>query len=441
MMEMKGLRGFICIAVLLFIAFTAIPAGAATINVNTTADDLTNNGNCTLREAIQAANTNSAVDSCPAGAAAPTVDTINVPAGTYTVTIAGVESANAAGDFDIMESVNIAGAGATNTIIDGNGLVSGDRVFEILGAGTVNITGVTIQNGRNGNGAGIANNGTGTLNVSNCIISDNLDPSGGEGGGIFNTNTGTASVSNCTISGNTVENGGWGGGISNWGSLTVTDSTISGNTGTGTNYGGGIYNSGTASVTNSTISGNTISGTNSRGGGIYNRFGGTLTVSNSTITDNIAADSGGGIYISGGTVNLRNTIVANQQAGGDCNTAVASTLNDMDSDGTCGVGTTADPILGPLADNGGPTQTHALLAGSPAIDAGDDATCAAAPVNGVDQRGITRPQDGDSDGTAHCDIGAFEMQITSVPTLTEWGMLLFILLAGLGAVWRMRYLR
>ena len=105
---------------------------------------------------------------------------------------------------------------------------------------------------------------------------------------------------------------------------------------------------------------------------------------------------------------LKNTIVANNLPVDCAVTAITSNDHNLDSDGTCYLGQphdlpNADPRLGPLQDNGGPTFTHALLFGSPAIDAGDDLVCPA-----TDQRGEPRPQDGDGDGTYACDIRAFE---------------------------------
>jgi hypothetical protein len=108
-------------------------------------------------------------------------------------------------------------------------------------------------------------------------------------------------------------------------------------------------------------------------------------------------------------VTLYNTIVANSASGGDCSGTVADGGNNIVEDNTCGFSGGTDPNLGALANNGEPTQTFALLTGSPAIDAGNDAVCAAAPVNNESQNGLTRPQG------AHCDIGSFEKP--SVSTL------------------------
>jgi hypothetical protein len=211
-----------------------------------------------------------------------------------------------------------------------------------------------------------------SLTIRNGYLSEDA------GAGI--ANEGALTVTNSTLSGNFA---GIGGGIYNAGILTVTNSTISGNSASW--RGGGIYNIREMTVANSTISGNAAIG---EGGGIYNDA--TATVINSTLAGN-SADWGGGIYnVSWGTLDYFNTIVANSILGDDVvNLDHSSSKNNW-------VGTLS---LGPLADNGGPTQTMALPDGSPAIDAGDDATCASA-----DQRGVTRPQG------SHCDIGAYEYQ-------------------------------
>jgi predicted outer membrane repeat protein len=156
-----------------------------------------------------------------------------------------------------------------------------------------------------------------------------------------------------------------------------------------------------------------------RGGGIYNS--GTLTVTNSTFSGNSAVTSGGGIYNTG-TLNYSNTIIANS-TGGDCTLnagSIGTNTTNLVEDGSCSASLSGDPSLGALADYGGPTQTMALQSGSLAIDAGDDATCAAAPVNNLDQRGVTRPLDGNGDGTATCDVGAYESgAATTTPTPTN----------------------
>ena len=341
--------------------------------------------------------------------------------------------------------------------------------------GTLNITDSTFSDNStactgnlcNSQGGGIYNDGT--LNITNSTFSENSTTCTGDtnsndprcasdGGGIYNYN-GYLTVTNSTFSGNSTTCYSaycysFGSGIFSSGTLTVANSTFSGNRATCTaapcySEGGGLINHGTLNITNSTFSDNsaTCTGSNcfSLGGGIRNGgtlTGGTLTVTNSTFSGNSAACTGqschyysGGIFddtvnsstYETGTLILTNTILANS-TGGDCYTesGLASEKNNLiDDTGTYACDLTngvngdiigSDPNLGPLADNGGPTQTMALQTGSVAIDAGDDAICAADPVNNLDQRGVTRPQ-----GT-HCDIGAFEVEVTNTaPTANPGG--------------------
>jgi len=125
-------------------------------------------------------------------------------------------------------------------------------------------------------------------------------------------------------------------------------------------------------------------------------------VSNSTFSGN-SASNGGGIQNNNGIVTLKNTIVADSLAGGNCSVLITDGGGNLSyPDATC-PGINGDPKLGPLQDNGGPTHTMALLSGSAAIEAANDAICAAPPVNNRDQRGVARPQG------PHCDIGAYEV--------------------------------
>ena len=303
----------------------------------------------------------------------------------------------------------------TNSTISGN--TAAGCCGGIANAGTLTLTDSTVSGNIAGaNGGGIAS--TREATITNCDINNNTASTGGgiSGGG-------TMTLTNTTISDTTVsENGG---GITNGsGLLVITNSTISNNiAGTGGNFraGAGIYNgfgSGEVRLTNTTISGNEILNFNF-GGGISSY--GKLTFTNSTITDN-TANVGAGLDVKGGTVDLKNTIIAgntntssasNYECYPSLSTALNSLGHNLDRDGSCiidginGDITVSDPGLDSLADNGGPTQTHALLAGSPAIDAGSS-DC---PPPATDQRGVSRPQDGDGDGNSICDIGAFELGI------------------------------
>ncbi len=305
--------------------------------------------------------------------------------------------------------------------------------------GTVTINDcVFTGNTADGDGGAIYSTG-GSLTLNNCTIDDN-DTTSGYGGGVANRN-GTLTLTNSAVSGNSADDGG-GGGIDSDGTLTVTNSTISGNS--AGRAGGGIRKRGTFTLTNSTVSGNSA---NNNGGGIHNDTG-TADITNSTIANNRAGTNcnnetgncfGGGIFNNGAAVTLRNTIVAGNFNGGSPSTtaddvngalAPASSFNLIgDGTGMSGIsnadsnsnqvgssGSPIDPKLGPLADNGGPTQTHALLLGSPAIDKGDNCVLTGCnnncPVVDADQRGVTRPQG------KHVDIGAFEL-VTFVVNTTD----------------------
>jgi hypothetical protein len=225
-----------------------------------------------------------------------------------------------------------------------------------------------------------------------------------QGGGIDNSG-GTLTVANSSFTANDAESAG--GGIASTGMALVSASTFSGNTCTSNESncrGGGIVTgsaTGQMTVTNSTFADNSAD----IGDAIANTTGGKLTVTNSTL-------SGGGISnligTSTGTATLQNTI------GGSCAGPITDGGGNLSSDTTC-PGTQGDPKLGPLQDNGGPTLTMALDATSPAIDAGNAATCQLPQLNGRDQRGLSRFADGDGDTQAECDIGAYEYGAQPLP--------------------------
>jgi hypothetical protein len=266
-------------------------------------------------------------------------------------------------------------------------------------------------------GGGIYNSSTGTLLLSNSIVTGNATTNAG--GGLFNE--GAITVSNCTFSGNG-STGADGGAVFNVGSLTIVTSTFSGNGGTGA-YGGGVRNDGVVSVEESTFAGNTAD----LGGAFYNV--GTLIINHSTLSSNMAGEGGGGID-SGGTLIAWNTILAgNRVEKGlslDLEGVLTSRGHNLIGDTQGGSGFVSsdllnvNPLLGPLQDNGGPTQTMALLPGSPAISDGDPT---GAPA--YDQRGPGFPRL----VNGHIDVGAFEVQLdpsprprVGVPVDPIWGM-------------------
>jgi hypothetical protein len=401
--------------------------------------------------------------------------TVHVAAGTYHENLL------------ISEAVNLTGAGASATIIDGG---CSNRVMRISSApNTVNIiTGFTIQNGCYWSnlwnpadeqvlyaginldfikmvprifgifwvGGGIYIGETHIVTLNDCIIKDNHTDE--YGGGIYNE--GQLTMNRCTVSGNSAALAGGGiyntpTGMGNTGQMWLTDCTISENSVTESDgQGGGIWNSGTLTINKCCISGNHAS----KGSGIHTMPDATATLTNCTISGNSGNGAGGGIRnwgnmwcysvtisenhcsVGGGFSNdgaparmyFRNCIVSSNTAtsagnnGYDTNSGdgVESEGHNIDSENSCYFNDSTDqrntnPLLGPLQDNGGPTFTHALLHGSPAIDAGSNT---GAPA--TDQRGTPRPQ-----GT-FCDIGAYELTQGSVTTATGTGTASFSTLNG-----------
>lgn len=430
------------------LALSNAPAFASTtITVTTVEDELNADGDCSLREAIQAANTDAAVDACPAGSGA---DTILVPAGTYTIALTGnEEDDNETGDWDIKSDVTLEGAGVGATILDGD---QASRVLDLrcapgtdwfsacTGITTITVRGITVRNGDTsyGRGGGIRNTGeagpgatTPVTLLENCRVTNN------GGGGVGNE--GVLTIRNCVIENNTADS--LAGGVDSFGVLTIEDSTIRDNVST-SGAGGGIADNGLMTVRNTLVSGNTAGMDGGGIAGFYNdatlvnvtivgntsagcggglscgMYGGNpcnFQISHSTISGNAANGSGGGggICYQAGNLESRNNIIAQNTAGaGGPDAAGAFTSNGFNLIGNASGTTTfsnstdiigVNPKLDPLADHGGPTATVSVRTGSPAIDAGTCTDNDGEPVN-VDQRGMPRPG-----GTA-CDIGAFEVQ-------------------------------
>jgi CSLREA domain-containing protein len=353
-----------------FALAAAANAHAATFTVTRTDDPAPGacDSDCSLREAVLAAN------------AAPGVDRIALSAGRIALTIPGTgEDAGAKGDLDLTGELEIDGAGAAASTVDGAGL---DRVFDIRPGATVSLLRLTVTGGLvDDSGGGIANAGSLTLGEA-AVTGNEALVSGTNAGGAVDS-TGALIVRSSTISGNRAYNGG---GIAFTGTLTVTNSTVA------QNVAGGP-------------------GSNGDGGGISGSTGASATLESSTVAANVSFNgptSGGGLNIPAAT--LLNTIVAGNLAHlpdqsttvlDNCSVGVLTSQGHNLSDGSdcnlLGAGDRAngDPRLGALTTNGGPTVTMALLPGSQAIDVGSG--CPA-----TDQRGAARP-------AALCDIGAYEV--------------------------------
>ncbi len=313
----------------------------------------------------------------------------------------------------------------SNSTLSNNSAILGGAI--VSGSGTLNISNSTLSNnsvisGGNSGGWGgaIYNIGDSTLSISNSTLSNNSAPygtwAGVAGGAIYNSSSGAISISNSTVSNNT---SGAGGAISSTGTgnITISNSTLSNNS--ATLYGGGaiyIYNTNnprpTLTISNSTLSNNSVTTNGRFGGAIYND-GAILSISNSTLSNNSATSAsairGGGFFV--------NTIFANG-TGVQFDVGGFTGTNNLITSGTYSWATTvsrASLNLGLLQNNGGPTQTIALLSGSVAIGAGDAAISNAAPISGKDQRGYSRSSTAPS-------IGAFEFNGVApapAPTITS----------------------
>lgn len=408
-------------------------------------------GDCSLRAAIQEAN------------ALGGAHTIKLPQGIYNLALIGPgEDAAAMGDLDICGSeVTIEGAGTNLSIIDG---LKADRVFDVMkscvGGKMLVLKDLTIRNGErftvtgDGNeyqaGGGIRNDG-GLVELHRVDV---LRNKGSIGGGILNSRQGLLKIYHSTIRYN-VANGN-GGGIcncANAGPLIIEDSILEGNLGRGggglaantghvgflrsavidntsqTTEGGGLY----LAQVDATLSLTTVSGNSApqNGGGIYAstgfaNFGRNLTLNRSTITRNSSSGTpdpkydgpigGAGVYADEGmTLTLRDSIIAGNSLGDshqqcfredDDGSDIVATGTNLIDDGSCG-GLASDPLLAPLAFDGGATPVHPLLNGSPAIAATTCSTETSPGVGGeLDQRGYLRPAD--------CSVGAYEWDESNI---------------------------
>lgn len=352
-------------------ALIARVAGAATFMVNTTTDAAENmatvgdgvcdvgGGQCTLRAALQEAN------------ALPNADVIDVPAGTYALSVA--DAGDSSRDLDVLNPVTITGAGPLLTIIDAG---QGSGVLDVEAQAT--ISGLRLQNGKEptvGGGLYAYSDTPFTLVVQDVQIVGNR---AGHGGGVFVDGSADVTLERVSITGNT--------GTTSGGAMEI-----------GTDIGGGAL-----TLRNVTVSDNVS--------GLYNVLNeGTLTLEQVTLV--------GEPLEGGGTTTVSGSILDAGAGGTACTVTVVSGGHNLVRDGSCGFAMTGDvsgvdPELGPLQDNGGGTLTRALPATSPAVDA------AGACGVSQDQRGKTRPLDGDGVGGAACDIGAYELDPADQSTST-----------------------
>ncbi|MCA9081726.1 MAG: hypothetical protein KDA58_14285, partial [Planctomycetaceae bacterium] len=351
-------------------------------------------------------------------------DTIELPSGRYELSLSGAFEGNSrTGDLDVLEDLDLVGAGREGTMIDANQL---DRIFDVR-SGTLRLRGMSLSGGRDpgGQGGAIRVDAGGQLMLESVTLTGNsaasfggaiyssgivhliasqlTDNQAASGGALYIARAdASTTIRDSELSGNRASNGA----IYNLGELSLQSSLLTDNR--PMNFGGlggGIFNggSGVLSIVNSTLSGNQAA----YGGGLINY--GQTHIQSVTITGNTGTIAGGGTMIAAGVVTLQNTIVANNVSanGPDVRGTVQSLGHNLvgNTTGSSGFGTQGDLLnlparLGELRDNGGPTRTHLVQFGSPAIDAG---LTAAAPFK--DQRGESRPKG------LNADIGAVEADV------------------------------
>ena len=341
------------------------------------------------------------------------------------------------GEIIIDKDLTITGLGPNSITISGG---NNSRIFNIQNA-NVGISDLKIADGLESCdlpdclafGGAILVDGTSTLEITGCVFANNTASCGATNCSVFGgviQSSGSFKTNESTFSGNMAscegqDCAGFGGAIQSSGSFEISKSTFSDNMASCEGqdcavFGGAIQHpSSSNEITNSTICGNEAfcigEGCVSFGAAI--QAPGSVEINNSTISDNSVSCLGLDCFLFGGTlqspgeaITLINTIVSNNLVAlpvDNCGGNIIDGGNNLQFPGdSCGITiATQDPMLGPLADNGGTTMTKELLTGSPAIDAGMNFTCEA-----TDQRGVMRPVDGDGDDIAVCDIGAFEVE-------------------------------
>jgi CSLREA domain-containing protein len=470
-------RAVLLAALALLVAPGAVSATVIPVTKTGVLSDNTNDDQlCSLREAVNAANTNMVINpaggnDCAAGEATA-LDTISVPGGGFLVEGANSdEDANASGDYDLGTAggpVRIDGAAPGTTVINA---ADHDRGIDVLGAGSATLSDLTVTNGTvtgdTGGGVKAATN----LTLSNVAVSGNIvngtTVSTMKGGGVAQTG-GTLNVSNSTISGNTIDasaagagqiGGGGvalngpggsidrtllanntitgatnqtagGGGLGQEAAtadLSITNSLIRSNTisGPDTAGGGGVFWDDdiaqpiALSVENTTFDGNsTGSGTFAVGGGLHVDAGSTANVANATLTSNSGGSFGGDGLFNDGTLSVRGSALSNSDDCGGTQTITSLGYNVESPSNNCSFGATGDLVAAitvkALGDYGGPTESREPDTGSPLIDHIPEAACLGTDGAPLtgDQRGLPRPDDGDGDGAYECESGSVELQVS-----------------------------
>lgn len=447
-MQKKGVLRKTCIAIAIAQCIAA-PLGAATIVVNSTGDTSGVVGTCSLRDAITSANNNVTVlnSSCTSGS------------GSDTIEFTGLSGEISLGSAlpTVTSDISLQGPGRDVLTINGN---NSHRILHATGSATLTIDSLTLSNGSAFLGGAVYVRDTASVSINDCALTENSASKGGAvasygygpimpkidiststlsgntagfiGGAVFAYHGDQLSIESSTLSGNSSNsggainagelnnfsinnstlsenNGGDAGGavfIRSSESVSISNSTLSGNS-AGRGGAVSIHNANSLSIINSTLSGNLA---DLRGGAVYAHDAHDLNFSNSILSGNVALASGSEIYFKGGSTatSAFSLLGDTSQSFVDAFTAFTPSVTSIIATATTVAGlanpgaTALNSIISPLADNGGLTLTHILVANSPAIDEGDNLVCSAAPILNLDQLGGARPMN------SVCDIGSVE---------------------------------
>jgi CSLREA domain-containing protein len=370
------------------------------IRVTTAGDELNADGDCSLREAVLAANTNAPVDACPAGRPlthlAINADEIVIPGGAYQLSIHGVgEDAGRTGDLDISEEVRITGAGGP--VIDAGGI---DRVFDILDDVSARLSGLSIIGGD----AGAEDGGGIRLGDSACLPDGNLQHG--------------TTLDQVLLEGNMAARGG-GVHVGDCVYLTVYRSSVAGNS-AGTGGGASVILGGQLTAMQSTFSGNVA---RVAGGAVWAALDGAVpgvAFEYATIAENRAPE-GAAVWVAGDALQTTSTYVVIGSNIGPACAGFGELSWSVTDDASCGGADVVDDAGLRSASRVGRMSVHLLDPDAPPIDIRDESPCGP-PYAPTDQVGAARPQDGNGDGVAACDAGAIEVAGTAVPSLPDTAM-------------------